>query len=145
MNLMKIAHVPPVVVGLDAMVSDAVHLMVENAVGAVAVVDSQGLLKGIFSERDVLRKVVHYNMRPEMTRVAEVMTGSVESIDADTAPEDALRTMVDRHFRHLPIVDGRGHVQGILSIRNILQNRVEELEDSISSITSYYAADGPGG
>ena len=144
MDLMKIAHVPPVVVDLTASVSDAVKAMVDNSVGAVAVVN-QGILKGIFSERDVMKKVIYHHLPPEKTPVADVMTLEVESIQADMLPAEALRLMVDRHFRHLPIVDSEGKVQGILSIRNLLQNLVEELEDSVNSLTSYYGADGPGG
>src|SRR5262245_24602332 len=130
MNLMKIAHVPPVAVELNASVKTAVQAMVDNAVGAVAVVD-RGLIKGIFSERDVIKKVIYHGLHPERTTVAEVMTSEVESIAPDTPADEALQTMVHRHFRHLPIVDESGRVLGILSIRNILQNRVEELEDSI--------------
>ena len=144
MNLMKIAHVPPVAVGLDASVASAVRAMVDNSVGAVAVVE-RGLLRGIFSERDLLRKVVFLGLDPNRTPVAKVMTSEVESISPSTPPDDALEIMIERHFRHLPIVDGGGQVLGIVSIRNILQNRVEELEDSINSLTSYYSADGAGG
>jgi CBS domain-containing protein len=144
MNLMKIAHVPPVVVPLSASVSQAVKAMVDNGVGAVAVVEG-GVLRGIFSERDVIKKVVYTGGAPEQTSVADVMTTEVESIAADTPAPEALQLMVDGHFRHLPIVDSEGKVLGILSIRNFLQNRVEELEDSINSITSYYGADGSGG
>jgi CBS domain-containing protein len=113
-------------------------------VGAVAVVEG-GVLRGIFSERDVIKKVVYTGGAPEQTSVAAVMTTEVESIAADTPAPEALQLMVDGHFRHLPIVDSEGKVLGILSIRNFLQNRVEELEDSINSITSYYGADGSGG
>ena len=144
MDLMKIAHVPPVAVDLTASVADAVKAMVDNSVGAVAVVN-QGILKGIFSERDVMKKVIYPHLPPEKTPVADVMTLEVESIQAEMLPAEALRLMIDRHFRHLPIVDREGKVQGILSIRNLLQNLVEELEDSVNSLTSYYGADGPGG
>jgi len=77
--------------------------------------------------------------------VAEVMTTDVESIDRETHPSDALRLMLDRHFRHLPIVDKEGRLLGILSIRNLLQQLVENLEDSLKTLNSYYSADGPGG
>jgi CBS domain-containing protein len=144
MNLMKIAHVPPVAVNMSASVKEAVRAMVDNSVGAVAVVEG-GLLRGIFSERDLLRKVVYQGLPADRTPVAEVMTTEVESIPPEMPAEEAFGIMVARHFRHLPIVDGGGKVLGILSIRNILQNKVEELEDSINSLTSYYSADGAGG
>jgi CBS domain-containing protein len=144
MNLMRIAHVPPVTVDVGATVSDAVRAMVSNSVGAVAVTHND-MLRGIFSERDVLNKVIYYQLDPQQTRIADVMTAQVESISSDTSPDDALGIMIARHFRHLPIVDQSGKVLGVLSIRNILQNRVEELEDSINSLTAYYSADGAGG
>jgi len=144
MNLMRVAHVPPAAVELSASVADGVKAMVDNGVGAVAVVDL-GILKGIFSERDLMKKVIYRNLSPDKTPVAEVMTVEVESIKAEMLPADALRLMLERHFRHLPIVDESGKVQGILSIRNLLEHMVEELEDSVNSLTSYFAADGPGG
>ncbi len=144
MNLMRIAHVPPAAVELSGSVADAVRAMVDNGVGAVAVVDL-GILKGIFSERDLMKKVIYRNLSPDKTPVAEVMTVEVESSKAEMLPADALRLMLERHFRHLPIVDESGKVQGILSIRNLLEHMVEELEDSVNSLTSYFAADGPGG
>lgn len=144
MNLMKIARVPPVMVGPNASVTEAVNAMVDNSVGAVAVIEG-GILKGIFSERDVVKKVLYQRLLPENTRVADVMTWEVECIPAEMPAGDALRLMIDRHVRHLPIVDGKGTVLGVLYIRNLLQNLVEELEDRINSISSYYEADGPGG
>jgi CBS domain-containing protein len=144
MNLIRVAHVPPAAVELSASVADAVRAMVDNGVGAVAVVDL-GILKGIFSERDLMKKVIYRSLSPDKTPVAEVMTAEVESIRAEMQPADALRLLVERHFRHLPIVDEHGKVQGILSIRNLLEHMVEELEDSVNSLTSYFAADGPGG
>lgn len=144
MNLMKIAHVPPVVVDRSASVAEAVKAMVDNGVGAVGVVH-EGILKGIFSERDVMKKVIYNRLDVDRTQVAEVMTKEVELVQPDAAATDALRIMVERHFRHLPIVDADGRVQGILSVRNLLQHLVEELEDSVNSLTSYFGADGPGG
>ena len=144
MNLMKIAHVPPVTVTLKATVLDAVKAMVDNSVGAVAVVQD-GVLQGIFSERDVMTKVIASGHHPEQTPVSDVMTREVEAIDQEMPATEALKLMVGRHFRHLPIVDKSGRVLGVLSIRNLLQNLVEELEDSVNSLASYFSADGPGG
>ena len=144
MNLVKIAHVPPVAVGHKAMVADAVKAMVENGVGAVAIVE-EGEIKGIFSERDVMKKVIYQSLAPDRTLVSDVMTKDVESIRSDISSAEALRLMMDRHIRHLPIVDEQGKILGILSIRNLLHSLVEELEDSVNTITSYFNADGGGG
>jgi CBS domain-containing protein len=121
MKLMKIAHVPPVIVGFSATVLDAIRAMVDNNVGAV-VVAAEGKIRGILAERDILRKVIYHNLPPDMTPVAEVMTKEVESVGGDATPSEALRLMLSRQIRHLPIVDGEGNVMGILSILSLLQN-----------------------
>ena len=121
MNLLKIAHVPPVVVDFSATALDAIRAMVDNNVGAV-VVATEGKIRGILAEGDILRKVTYHNLPPDMTPVAEVMTKEVESVDGDTSPAEALRLMLARQVRHLPIVDGDGNVRGILSILELVEN-----------------------
>jgi CBS domain-containing protein len=121
MKLMKIAHVPPVIVDFSATALDAIRAMVDNNVGAV-VVAAEGKIRGILAERDILRKVIYHNLPPDMTPVAEVMTKEVESVGGDATPSEALRLMLSRQIRHLPIVDGEGNVMGILSILSLLQN-----------------------
>jgi len=141
MSLMDIAHVPPIVVDFSASVSEAIRTMVDHNVGAVAVV-TEGKIRGIFSERDVIKKVIYHRLPLETTPVAEVMTKEVELIHEKTLPAEALRLMIGKHFRHLPIVDGEGKVLGVLSIRNLLQRLVEDLQKSVNSLTSYYSASG---
>jgi CBS domain-containing protein len=121
MDLLKIANVPPVVVDFSATALDAIRAMVDNNVGAV-VVATDGKIRGILAERDILRKVTYHNLPPDMTPVAEVMTKDVESVGEDATPAEALRVMVARQVRHLPIVDGEGNVMGILSILKLLEN-----------------------
>ncbi len=132
MNLMEIAHVPPVVVDISATVSEAIRIMVDNNVGAVAVVTGDKV-RGIFSERDVMKKVIYHNLPPATTPVAEVMTKEVELIGPTTAPADALRLMLEKRFRHLPIVDGEGRVLGVLSIRDLFQKLAEEFQAGTDS------------
>ena len=141
MTLMDIAHVPPIVVDFSASVSEAIRTMVDCNVGAVAVV-TDGKIRGIFSERDVIKKVIYHHLPLESTPVAEVMTKEVELIHEKTLPAEALRLMIGKHFRHLPIVDGEGKVLGVLSIRNLLQRLVEDLQKSVNSLTSYYTTSG---
>ena len=121
MDLLKIAHVPPVVVDFSATALDAIRAMVDNNVGAV-VVATEGKIRGILAEGDILRKVTYHNLPPDMTPVAEVMTKDVESVGGDVTPAEALRVMLARQVRHLPVVDGEGNVMGILSILKLLEN-----------------------
>jgi CBS domain-containing protein len=144
MSVLKIASVPPATVGSYATVLEAVERMAEHGVGAVVVVDN-GELRGIFTERDLMLRVVLKRLEPSRTRVGEVMTAPVETIPDETPEEDALTRMVERHIRHLPILSQDGKAKGILSIRNLLEHRLEELARELHSLDQYLSNDGPGG
>jgi CBS domain-containing protein len=144
MGLLKIAHVPPAAVEIGATVLEAVQVMAEEGVGAVAVVED-GQLRGIFTERDVMLRVVLRERRPNETRVGEVMTAPAHTTSRNTPAEEALSYMLERHIRHLPIVDESGKLQGTLSIRNLLEHMVEDLQRELHSLDQYLLNDGPGG
>ena len=144
MELLKVADVPATTVTKEATVIEAINAMIKNRVGAVAVVE-QGYLKGIFTERDVMIRVVQARRNPEVARISEVMTTSVQTVAADTSPNQALSQMVEQHIRHLPITDGSGRILGMLSIRHLLQNRVEDLSHELEAVDAYLTADGIGG
>jgi len=110
-----------------ASVADAVQLMISNEVGAVAVVDDQGIVAGMFTERDLLEKFVLSGREPRQTPVRDLMSPMVEMATEETTPAEALKVMLERHYRHMPVVDERGKVLGILSIRHILEARIDDL------------------
>jgi CBS domain-containing protein len=94
-------------------VAEAVAEMNRQRVGSVIVMDG-GRLCGIFTERDVLRRVVGASLDPKVTRVSEVMTEKIITIAPETTIEDALLVFTDKRCRHLPVVvDGR--LIGVLS------------------------------
>src|SRR5574341_974870 len=144
MDLLKVADVPATTVGKDATVMEAVNAMVHNRVGAVAVVE-QDYLKGIFTERDIMIRVVQAKRYPETTLVSEVMTTAVVTISSEISAMEALSIMVEKHIRHLPVTDANGRILGMLSIRNLLQRRVEDLSHELESVDAYLTADGIGG
>ena len=144
MGLLKIASVPAATVGMDDTVLEAVKVMEKHRVGAV-VVAVEGKLRGIFTERDLMRRVVLAEKNPATTKVKDVMTPDCASASREMSLGDALRTMVDKHFRHLPVVDADKNVLGIVSIRNLLQHRVDDLGKRVDSLVNYMGADGPGG
>jgi CBS domain-containing protein len=144
MSLLKIASVPPAAVAPSATVLEAIEVMAEHAVGAVAVVEN-GQLRGIFTERDVMLRVVLRHRHPKETRVGDVMTAPAETITDESPEEDALVHMVERHVRHLPIINASGQLTGMLSIRNLLEHRVDELARELHSLDQYLSNDGPGG
>jgi CBS domain-containing protein len=144
MSLLKIAHVPSPAVEASSSVLHAVEVMAEEGVGAVAVAEGTEL-KGIFTERDVMLRVVLKSRRPQDTKIAEVMTAPAETITEETTAEEALNHMLDRHLRHLPIVAADGKLLGMLSIRNLLEHMLEDLSHELHSLDQYLLNDGPGG
>jgi CBS domain-containing protein len=147
MSLLKIAHVPAATVAPAATVFDAVRVMAREGVGAVAVVENAGKSKlhGIFTERDVMLRVVQQERNPRTTTVGDVMTSPVETASEETTAAEALTLMLERHLRHLPIVGSDGRLLGMLSIRNLLEDQVEDLQRSLHSLDQYLLNDGPGG
>jgi CBS domain-containing protein len=134
----------PAVVHPDATVADAIQVMVERHVGAAAVVDGNSVV-GIFTERDVLRKLALSGLDPGRTPVKEFMSTPVETITPDISAGDAFATMIGHHFRHLPVVDHTGKPLRILSIRNLLEARVQELRQQLDSLEQYVINDSFGG
>src|SRR5436190_1981918 len=82
---------------------EAVELMASAKVGSVVVVDDKRVV-GIFSERDVMMRVVLEDRNPKKTNVEEVMTAQVHAVSMGTTGDEALKIMVQEHIRHLPVV-----------------------------------------
>jgi CBS domain-containing protein len=147
MGLLKIAHVPPAKVDAGQMVLDAVKVMAREGVGAVAVIEEgeKAELCGVFTERDLMLRVVLQKLDAERTKVRDVMTSPVTTIPEDMTAEDAFNQLVERHMRHLAIVSQEGELLGMLSIRNLLEHLIEDLQRELHSLDQYISNDGPGG
>jgi len=131
-------------VNQEASVLEAVGVMAQESIGAIAVTQGNRLI-GIFSERDLMLRVVSETRDPERTQVRDVMTSPVETIERDSTADDALKIMLEKHIRHLPIVDRDGKLCGMISMRSLLHEKVEELTDQLDSLEAYFTADGFGG
>lgn len=119
----------------DATVSAAVRVMATHNVGIVAVLDGDRLA-GVFSERDVVRRVVDGGLDPSVTPVARVMTTDLVVAAADDDYQSAMRTMDAANIRHLPVVaDGR--LLSMLSIRDLLRVDLETKGQEIRYLTEY--------
>lgn len=145
MNLLQLCDPIAATVPVEASVADAIRRMLDHHVGAVGIVDKEGRVAGIFTERDVLRKFSLAKLDPETTPVRDLMTTPVEMATEETGPGEAMATMVERHFRHLPLADNNGKLLGILSIRNLLEWRIDGLTQELDSLEQYVSNDGPGG
>ena len=144
MKVIKLAQVPPPSVAVDSTVLSAAMSMRNARIGAAAVLEGDKLV-GIFSERDVMLRVVVPRLDPEATTVREVMTTAVQTVGEEAEAGEALEVMVSRHIRHLPVVNSENRVTGLLSVRNLLQHHIDELADQLNSLEAYFSADGPGG
>lgn len=144
MSLLKIAHVPPAMVEPGATVLEAVQVMAEEGVGAVAVIQDNAVV-GIFTERDLMLRVVLRDRSTHGTKMSEVMSSPVETATDETPAQEALNHMLERHLRHLPLVNAEGKLLGMLSIRNLLEHMVEDLSRELESLDQFLLNDGPGG
>jgi len=145
MSVLHLCDDEPALVRPETSVADAIHVMLSKRVGAVGVVDANSVVAGIFTERDVLRKVALSDRDPASIQVREVMSTPVVLATPSTTPGEALAVMVDRHFRHLPVVDDAGRLLGMLSIRNLLEAQVDELTQQLDSLEHYVTNDAMGG
>ena len=127
MNVTDYCVADPAKVQLTASVAEAIQAMLDRRMGAAAVVDENGVVAGIFTERDVMRRVALSGRDPHTIPVREVMTTPVVMATRETGIAEALQTMVEHRRRHLPVVEDDGRLIGILSIRHVLERKVDEL------------------
>ena len=133
MSLLDWCDEGPATVSVLATVEDAILMMMDKDVGAVAVIDEHGIVAGMFTERDILAKFALSGRDPKTTPVRELMSPMVEMATDETTAAEAFKVMLERHYRHLPVVDDQGKVLGILSIRNILEARIDDLLAELES------------
>ena len=107
-------------------VLDAVKKMDDRGIGALVVVDGESVI-GIFTERDLMRRVVVRERDPSAVTVGEVMTGSVYCCTSSTRSDDLRALMREKRIRHVPVVDD-GRLVGLLSIGdlNIVHEKLNE-------------------
>jgi CBS domain-containing protein len=118
-----------------ATVTDAARLMADRHIGAVPVVD-EGRLVGIFSERDVLTRIVAAQRDPEATLVGEVMSTGLVVADASDSYEVCLSRMTQAHVRHLIVLENGG-LYGIASLRDVLAADLDEKSEAITLLNAY--------
>jgi CBS domain-containing protein len=113
-------------INAEGTVLEAARFMMEHNIGALPVLRN-GELAGIFSERDIMNRVVAVGRTPGHTAVSEVMTANPRAVNLDETIEECLFIMHEFGFRHLPIVDGK-ELKGLVSLRDIVMRQAAELE-----------------
>lgn len=118
----------------DQTVLEAARFMMEHNIGALPVLRN-GELAGIFSERDIMNRVVAIGRMPGTTKVSEVMTPNPKAISVQETVENSLFLMREFGFRHLPIVDGK-QLKGLVSLRDLLLRYVSQKEAEAKRVAS---------
>jgi CBS domain-containing protein len=143
-KLLRNASRPPISVQETATVLEAVKTMVKERIGAVVVMKGKRMT-GIFSERDVLDKIVLARRDAAKTPISAVMTADVLSIPAPGDEAVAAEKMAANHIRHLPIVDAKKKVVGMVSLRHVMEERIADLEHEVNVLEAYLGYDGVSG
>jgi len=122
----------------SATVYDAIALMADKQIGSLLVMENSRLL-GMLSERDYARKVILRGRSSKDTRVDEIMISDPVTIDPDCPIDDAMRVMTENRVRHLPIIEDRGTVVGIVSIGDLVKWIITSHQETIEQLQSYIA------
>ncbi len=124
------------IVAPNVTVLSAIELMRERDIGAVMVVDGNRLV-GIFTERDCLHKVSSIGDDPKDVLVSEVMTKQVRCVTPDMEVSEGLALMTERHFRHLPVLDDKRNILGIVSIGDLVKAKISDQSFIIDQMERY--------
>jgi CBS domain-containing protein len=125
-------------------VLDAINHMIDTKSSCVLVTCPRDTLLGIVTERDVMTRVTAKGLDPRTTRLAEIMTTEITTIPPETSLNDAIHVMSDERIRHLPVVDNDNKVLGMVTLRFLLHDRIDDLIQEVQSLEGYLN-DAPGG
>jgi CBS domain-containing protein len=123
----------------DATLEEAARELNARKVGAVVVLDAEGALAGVLSERDIIREVARNGARALSGPVCTAMTRTVFTATPEETVEEGLARMTDRRVRHLPVVI-KGRLVGIISIGDLVKRKIEQAEAQAKALTDYIAA-----
>jgi len=124
----------------EATVIEAIRLMAQHNIGALLVM-TDGSVNGIVTERDCIRKVELEGKSSKDTRVSEIMTSKLITVDCAEPLEGCMALMLDKNIRHLPVYEGTKLV-GLLSVRDVLKEVVDVQQQMLSELERYITGGG---
>ena len=125
----------------DATISTAIRMLKLEGIGAIAVSSDGQILQGIISERDIVHGLVTHGAELLQMRVADIMTSAVKTCTAEDNIKHVMSVMTRSRIRHLPVTE-RGALCGIISIGDVVKNRLEDLETEANVLRDYIVARG---
>ncbi len=125
-------------VGPEASVEEAVALLAKYRIGALVVTNGAGVIRGIISERDVIRHIAEDGVGVLKQKVATVMTANVKVCYESHHINEVMEMMTKGRFRHLP-VEREGKLIGVISIGDVVKRKIEEAEREAHEILNYIA------
>jgi signal-transduction protein with cAMP-binding, CBS, and nucleotidyltransferase domain len=116
-------------------VLEVARTMSHLGVGAIIVLDGRKL-SGLFSERDLMRRVIVEGLDPSTTPISKVMTKDLATVDENSTTVDAIEMMQENGCRHLPVMRS-GHVVGMISMRDLMSEEIEEKTEELQHMRHY--------
>lgn len=127
----RVVTVPP-----DSDVANLLAVLAEHGIGAVVVSADGTSVDGVASERDIVRALAERGAPVLAEPVTAIYTAAVHTVTPETHLDEVMRTMTERRIRHVPVlVDGR--LRGIVSIGDVVKNRIDELESEHAALSNY--------
>ena len=137
----KLRPKKPLISSSNDSILEVTRMLASKRGDAALITSANGGLAGIITDTDITRRVVAKYIEPESTSISSVMTANPTCVAMSDSAMDALGTMVENHFRHLPVVDDNGGVVGLLDIAKCLNDAISKLERSESKKDGNAAAD----
>lgn len=121
-------------------IAEAAKLLANHRIGAVIAVDEGGGIKGILSERDIVRGLAQSDAACTQARVSDLMTAQVLTCHEDDSVDSLMKTMTAKRIRHLPVVGSDGRLTGMVTIGDVVKSRLDEMDMEVDNLRNYVSA-----
>ena len=138
-NILKVKGTDVVTIGPDETVAATARLLNAKRIGAILVCDANGKVVGVISERDIIRGIAVNGERALEMQVRDLMTSEVIACKPTDTIAEVMKMMTVRRFRHMPVIED-GELKGMISIGDVVKNRIEETEMEARALRDYVLA-----